>query len=328
MWVFCVASDGEQLAVGRVRIINGEVEFDASLENAHWLPLSADRGQAAGLVALHHLLGATDDQLGFHRELAATFDGHRIVTILGLGGFSTVYKCAAAQGGGHFAVKTRAFVHNVTASRVEVAAQLANELHVLQHLNRAGNAITVPVLSEYQSADASWIGLRDIVVRLRGHLHSLNDAQQSAFWPILREDLLSAVRFVHSVGYAHNDLRPDNVAVIMGADGHARAQIIDFGLATPLSNSVFHKHRGGLPYFHDSVVIGHEQRQPVAVTAAQDFASAAYVFYAAVRYSREISRFEVPWGLLKGEELVTERARAMQRDGYTVWEVSENTANT
>ncbi|XP_063601901.1 serine/threonine-protein kinase PknG-like [Penaeus indicus] len=45
-------------------------------------------------------------------------------------------------------------------------------------------------------------------------------------------DLALKVREIHQAGYAHNDLKPDNVILETSADGAVRARVIDLGNCT------------------------------------------------------------------------------------------------
>jgi tRNA A-37 threonylcarbamoyl transferase component Bud32 len=329
--VYCMASDGHHLAVGRAAVSRGQVKISASLHPSQWLPLSAARGaQALGLVALVRLFRATDAQLGYRPDTAAVIDGHTVVSVLGVGGFCTVYCCRPRSDPEvTFVLKTRPYVHNATALRKDIRQHFYTELKVLRAMSKNGPSILVPELTSFQSRDSSWIGLKRVVCRLRDHLHTLKTQEDcEAFWTVLKSDIRAAVRVIHAAGYAHNDMHPGNVAVLT-VDGRQRVQIIDFGLATSLQGSHFHRYKGGLPYFHDSIVMNHATREYARpgtaeplfalVTADQDFASAAYVLYAATMYDRSTGRFNISWEHMVGTELVAERARVMEEDKFEVW---------
>ncbi|XP_047474205.1 probable serine/threonine-protein kinase 2 [Penaeus chinensis] len=50
-------------------------------------------------------------------------------------------------------------------------------------------------------------------------------------------DLALRLREIHQAGYAHNDLKMDNVIVDTSPDGAVRARVIDLGLCTRLGKS-------------------------------------------------------------------------------------------
>lgn len=50
-------------------------------------------------------------------------------------------------------------------------------------------------------------------------------------------DLALKVQEIHQAGYAHNDLKPDNVILETSGDGAVRARVIDLGLCTRLGVS-------------------------------------------------------------------------------------------
>jgi hypothetical protein len=64
---------------------------------------------------------------------------------------------------------------------------------------------------------------------------------------------------------------------------------------------------------------GTAQPEFAYVTAEQDFASAAYMLYAATMYDHSTGRFNITWQHMVGTELVAERARVMEEDKFEVW---------
>jgi hypothetical protein len=315
--IYCVATDSEVLAVGKVAIVKGKVKVSASLERRHCLDLETE-----GIDALFSLFSASDTQLGLYREDAAIIDGHTVTRVLGLGGFSTVYQCRAPSGE-VFVLKALPYVHKVASSLAEVDVykkHITNEFDVLCALHNGEACANLPRLSPFQSPHKLWVGFQDTVHRLADFLQQLRDDEKDLFQDVLHRDIRAAVTHVHRCGYSHNDLRPDNVGVKM-VDGRAVVMLLDFGLASSLVRSVFHGFCGGIAYFHDDIVLAMDQDEPpqVPVSASHDFAAASYVCYAVREYSKKSAQMQVPWRKSSGSLLVRERAETMAQASFDVW---------
>ncbi|KAI8052888.1 kinase-like domain-containing protein [Syncephalis plumigaleata] len=61
---------------------------------------------------------------------------------------------------------------------------------------------------------------------------SIQGKEQAAYTMFFK--IFRGVRFLHTIGIAHNDIKPDNIMVITSANGVANPVIIDFDLGTQL----------------------------------------------------------------------------------------------
>lgn len=58
---------------------------------------------------------------------------------------------------------------------------------------------------------------------------------------LLADQMLSAIEFVHKMGYIHRDIKPENFVLGLAAEQH-KVMLIDFGLSTPYRNLETNKH--------------------------------------------------------------------------------------
>jgi len=154
--------------------------------------------------------------------------GYRVARLLGRGGFGTVIEAVREATG------TRAAVKVARADVAEARAQLDREAAAL----RAIGPPAVPALLEVGSLPD---GTPFIALELvEGP--SLADRLAAAAGPLPAGELaataralLDALVAVHAAGYAHGDLKPENV-LLEGAP--PRARLLDFGLSERLGEAM------------------------------------------------------------------------------------------
>ena len=169
-------------------------------------------------------------------DLPESIGPYRVVELLGLGGFSRVYKVERLGGEGFrrlFALKVLAPEVDVTA---DLRAMLADEARIGRHLHHRN----IAAVHEFGEADGRFFLVLDWVDGLDlGTLMRRLRAEGS--WLPLPAILEVAVQILHglhhahtrkasddfSLGIVHRDLTPGNVLV--SVDGCAK--ITDFGLA-------------------------------------------------------------------------------------------------
>ncbi|XP_050719973.1 serine/threonine-protein kinase PkaB-like isoform X16 [Eriocheir sinensis] len=151
--------------------------------------------------------------------------------VLGRGASCTVY--LVEVGGALCCLKV--------AREQRLAAMFRREFDILLDLDGAAGA---------PKALGTSFGFPAMLTTFRGQntfcdLHNLapRDGDKLAAFVALARD----VRQLHARGYAHNDIKPDNVVVRQGADGRLQVSLIDYGLAktfgTGLRIARTHTHR-------------------------------------------------------------------------------------
>ncbi|XP_050719958.1 serine/threonine-protein kinase PkaB-like isoform X3 [Eriocheir sinensis] len=135
--------------------------------------------------------------------------------VLGRGASCTVY--LVEVGGALCCLKV--------AREQRLAAMFRREFDILLDLDGAAGA---------PKALGTSFGFPAMLTTFRGQntfcdLHNLapRDTDKLAAFVALARD----VRQLHARGYAHNDIKPDNVVVRQGADGRLQVSLIDYGLA-------------------------------------------------------------------------------------------------
>ncbi len=147
--------------------------------------------------------------------------GYRIERVLGRGGFGVVY--AAADGSGR-----RVALKVATAGDATAAAQLAREETALRAV---GPPVAPALLGSGKLADGSpYLALELLQPPTLAHrLREIGGPMDRAEFAARAVALCDAVGAVHSSGFLHLDLKPQNIFLANG-----RVRLIDFGVARPL----------------------------------------------------------------------------------------------
>jgi eukaryotic-like serine/threonine-protein kinase len=147
--------------------------------------------------------------------------GYRIERVLGRGGFGVVYAAVDAAGRG-VALKV------ATAGDATAAAQLAREESALRAV---GPPVAPALLGSGKLADGSpYLALELLQPpTLADRLHEIGGPMKRAEFAGRAAALCDAVGAVHSLGFLHLDLKPQNVFLEPGG-----VRLIDFGIARPL----------------------------------------------------------------------------------------------
>ena len=147
--------------------------------------------------------------------------GYRIERVLGRGGFGVVFVAADASG-------RRVALKVATAGDSTATAQLARENAALRAV---GPPVAPAVLGSGKVPDGSPYLVLELLEppTLAQRLREIAGPMERAELAARAAALCDAVGTVHSSGYLHLDLKPENVFLTPAA-----VRLIDFGLARPL----------------------------------------------------------------------------------------------
>ncbi|CAI4038913.1 hypothetical protein SMKI_06G2650 [Saccharomyces mikatae IFO 1815] len=167
--------------------------------------------------------------------------------VVGQGAFATVKKAIERTTGKTFAVKIiskRKVIGNMDG--------VTRELEVLQKLNHPR---IVRLKGFYEDADSYYMVMEfvsggDLMDFVAAHGAVGEDAGRE-----ISRQILTAVKYIHSMGISHRDLKPDNI--LIEQDDPVLVKITDFGLAKVQGNGSFMKtFCGTLAYVAPEVIRG------------------------------------------------------------------------
>ena len=141
------------------------------------------------------------------------------------------------------------------------------------------------------------------------HISGKRKPERSELAAKMTLDITTALQTALSKGFCHSDLRPDNIVV---KPPH-HCVLVDWGLARAPAEPM-HDCSGGIPFFHDDIVmyffdkedreVGEAAPPPPAYIAEYDAASLAFVAHAVVAGYKKL---EVPWAGSIGQNMIARR---------------------
>lgn len=164
-------------------------------------------------------------------RLEELLEGYWVGKRLGTGARSEIYAVKRKRDGYAFAAK---FVNVRTAEDQRVVGHLENEFRVLQALHnpkqQASEFIIFPV--EFRKVKKMFKVRAAYLVMERAHGKSLFERRDYKLDDVLTifRQACHALQHVHSVGYVHADLKPQQMLV----DDLLMIKMIDFGFAAPI----------------------------------------------------------------------------------------------
>jgi len=149
--------------------------------------------------------------------------GYRVERLLGRGGFATVVAALGPDG-------SRVALKIASAGDAIAAEQLANEEAALREV---GPPVVPAVLGAGRAGESPWLALELLELPTLGdRLDEGGGALSRGEFASRAAALIDAAAAVHAKGYAHLDLKPENVFLAPSI-----ARLIDFGLARRLSET-------------------------------------------------------------------------------------------
>ena len=201
----------------------------------------AERGQAPAKSATHTVP-------------AGSFVGrYRVIGPLGSGGFSTVYLAHDPNSNRAVALKVLRTDEGFNANRnIESVVNEANALSRMTH----------PAIPKVYDAGNDEHGIHWIAMEfIKGDsLAQMLTTEQLSLVAVLRllVKIANAVHEIHRSGFAHRDIKPDNI--IIGLDGEPR--IVDYGLALheDLQREKSGERAGTTSYMSPEQIHGHSEK--------------------------------------------------------------------
>jgi serine/threonine protein kinase len=152
-------------------------------------------------------------------NLPTTFGKYKILGLLGEGSTCVVAEALHQQTGKSYAVKIINGDHNMS---FKLSSAIEREIRILKKLDHPNIIRLIEVIHEngyifVVMEHCEGGTLLDLI--LADKLHDLSDVKR------LFRQIAEAVAYLHSLGIAHGDIKPDNI--VLTADGDAK--LIDFG---------------------------------------------------------------------------------------------------
>ena len=149
-------------------------------------------------------------------EEGRLFGKYVIGQLIGKGAFGSVSECQVKGRSKKYAVKVHSHAHS---------EMLKHEREIYVSL---GRSTCYPTLVDFVVTDAASFLIMEL---LDGSMGSM-ERQNSRRILLCGLDVLSAIRHMHSIGFVHRDLKPDNFMIRKGKGSGYTVVLGDFGLAT------------------------------------------------------------------------------------------------
>jgi serine/threonine protein kinase len=150
--------------------------------------------------------------------------GLELINRAGMGGFASVYQLRNRSSGISFALKIQQLNNPRERER------WAREISALVKLR---HPYILRIETHGQSADFAWMLLEWLEGKsLDKALEGPPDRRPSLEWRLARlREVAIALETSHQAGILHRDVKPANIMLRRGLDGHEHAVLVDFGLA-------------------------------------------------------------------------------------------------
>ena len=181
-------------------------------------------------------IGADDKELPPGLEVGE----YRIETVLGRGGFGTVYAAVQPVIGKRVAIKVLARKYAADPDIVSRFAAEARAVNQIRHRN------IIDIFSFSQLPDGRHYYVMELLdgETLDSYLRTYGRMPLDKALPILRA-IARALDAAHAKGIAHRDLKPENIFLAHDTDGGTFPKLLDFGIAKLLAPEDDVRHRTG-----------------------------------------------------------------------------------
>ena len=181
-----------------------------------------------GVCPIHGRVELPDpDSSQISGPTSPSFAGYRILRLVAMGGFGSVFEAEPEGGGPRVAIKLP------RPDRPDAGLCLSHEVEVLAAV---GTPHVPALLGRGELGDGTpylvmeYLTTRTLAELLLGRAQPMPLAAACA----LVVEALDALEAVHHAGYVHRDLKPENIFV---DEANQRVTLVDFGLVAPLEMS-------------------------------------------------------------------------------------------
>ncbi|KAF8131081.1 kinase-like domain-containing protein [Boletus edulis] len=172
-------------------------------------------------------------ELHSEQDIPHRIDGrYRVERRLGSGSFATVYKAVNIINRRNYAIKLEPLTDQTSQSSVE------READILKRLSQ-GTPVGIPRVHWFGRESNFDVLVLDLLGPSLQDLISIRTKFSALTIQFIGEQLLSRLQYIHSQGYIHGDVQPQNI--LTGVDHHT-IFLVDFGLSRPYCHLATGKH--------------------------------------------------------------------------------------